>query len=408
MRDADGHNVEAAYGFANTLVRYLADAQPSHVACCFDHALEGLRHERFPGYKASRGEPPPELERPVRPVRGGVSCAGGARLRGAGLRGADDVIATLAARASRGRTHPRGERRQGSRPARPPGTRASELYDLARDRLFDAESVRAKFGVSPDQIPDYLALVGDAVDDLPGVPGVGPKSAAAALRVFGSLDGMPAPGNLWEEVAVRGARRLGERIAAHRDQALEIRALATVERAVPGSTRASPTWAWHGAEAAKVDPLFGALGWGRIATRIRAGPDRGFPGQGAKPRGVPSAGGRNPVIMLPDRSTPRKRNREDSHGDLEHRGLVLPAPVGSTSSPESPGSAFIYFNFIQTPFLATELGGQAKSAMTRGLVPSALWWFRWGRDVSPSCRGGLIVLTKARPSRASCLSPVPI
>ena len=100
------------------------------------------------------------------------------------------------------------------------------------------------------------------------MPGVGAKSAAAALGAFGSLDGMPAPGNLWEELPIRGARRIGERIARHREQARATRTLATVVRDVPGIRASLAELAWEGAHADRVEELFGGLGWGRIATRI--------------------------------------------------------------------------------------------------------------------------------------------
>jgi 5'-3' exonuclease len=267
MRDPEGRNVEAVYGFTNTLLKYLVDEQPSHIACCFDAALESFRNELFPGYKASRAEPPPELERQFA-LCFEVCAALGVPFFLAPRYEADDVIATLTERAGAegARTRVVTADKDLSQLVTEDGR--VELYDLARDRHVDAEAVRGKFGVTPDQIPDYLALVGDAIDDLPGVPGVGAKSAAAALGVFGSLDGMPAPGNLWEELPIRGARRIGERIARHREQALATRTLATVVRDVPGIRASLAELAWEGAHADRVEELFGGLGWGRIATRI--------------------------------------------------------------------------------------------------------------------------------------------
>ncbi len=146
------------------------------------------------------------------------------------------------------------------------------LHDFAKETTLDADGVREKFGVDPAQIPDYLALLGDAVDDLPGVPGYGKKSAAAALGAFGRIDAIPDDPAGWEGVAVRGAARLAREIAAHRDQALQVRELATIVRKVPGVRCSLADLAWEGAPAGAVEALCAELGWGRIADRI---PGRG-------------------------------------------------------------------------------------------------------------------------------------
>lgn len=267
MEAPDGTPTHAAYGFANTLIRYLSEREPTHLACCFDHSMTSFRNERLPEYKSSRGEPPPELESQF------ALCTEVARALGLPVYEApdyeaDDVIATLV-----DRLVPEGARVVVVSSDKDLSQLVTEdsrvvLYDLARDRTLDADGVRAKFGVAPDQIPDYLGLVGDAVDDLPGVPGVGPKSAAAALATFGSLEDLPASPNAWEEVPVRGARRLAEKVAAHREQALEVRELATVVRQVPGVEAGVGDLAWRGAHPEAVAALCERLGWGRIATRI--------------------------------------------------------------------------------------------------------------------------------------------
>ena len=142
------------------------------------------------------------------------------------------------------------------------------LYDLARDATLDASGVRARFGVDPEQIPDYLGLVGDAVDNLPGVPGVGPRTASAALRAFRAIEGIPADPRAWAGVPVRGAARLARAIDHHREQALRVRELATVEREVPGVRCGLHSLAYRGAYRDRVSPLFERLGWRGIEARI--------------------------------------------------------------------------------------------------------------------------------------------
>jgi 5'-3' exonuclease len=145
---------------------------------------------------------------------------------------------------------------------------ATVHHDLQRERTLDAKGVRERFGVPPALIPDYLALVGDAVDDLPGVPGFGPKSAAAALAAFGDLASIPSEPALWERTRVRGAARLAASFAAHRERALEMRGLATLVRDVPALDAPLERLAWQGASAEDVGALCRRLGWGRIATRV--------------------------------------------------------------------------------------------------------------------------------------------
>ena len=83
------------------------------------------------------------------------------------------------------------------------------VYDLAKEKTFDADAVREKFGVSPVQIPDYLGLVGDKIDNLPGVPGIGAKSAAAVLQAFETIENVPEDFEEWGDVRVRGRRVVG-------------------------------------------------------------------------------------------------------------------------------------------------------------------------------------------------------
>jgi 5'-3' exonuclease len=142
------------------------------------------------------------------------------------------------------------------------------LHDIAKDRRMDADGVRAKFGVNPNQIPDYLGLVGDSVDNLPGVPGIGPKSASAALGAFGDIDAIPDDPNLWAGVPVRGAKRLAAAVAQHRDQAIRVRELATVRRDVPDLAPQPDELAIRGASREVLRPLFDRLGWGRIRDRV--------------------------------------------------------------------------------------------------------------------------------------------
>lgn len=210
----DGHPTHAVYGYAGFLLTLLERARPTHIAVAFDESLTtSYRNEIYPDYKANREPAPEELKRQFqwcREITAGLGLAWYADSRFE----ADDLIGTLAA------AH------------RPAGCRVSfvssdkdlaqllrpddELWDFARDRRTDYHGVRERFGVRADQMADFLALTGDPIDNIPGIPGVGPKTAGALLTHFGSLDELLARA---DEIAylssIRGHKTLGRRIREH-------------------------------------------------------------------------------------------------------------------------------------------------------------------------------------------------
>jgi DNA polymerase-1 len=267
MSAPDGTPTNAAYGFANSLIKYLDDTAATHCAVAFDFSGESFRNEIEPEYKAQRGDPPedlvPQFELCVR-----VARALGLAVFEKENYEADDLLATIAhklmARGASARIVTSDK--DLAQLVREDGRIVA--YDLARDELRDADAVRSRFGVDPDQIPDYLGLVGDAVDNLPGVPGVGPKAASAALRAFGKIEHIPVEPGEWAEVGVRGPARIAALIDANRARALRTRELATVLRDVPDTAPTLRHLAYRGALAGEIQTLFEELGWQRIATRI--------------------------------------------------------------------------------------------------------------------------------------------
>ena len=267
MKASDGTPCNAAYGFANTLIRYMAEEDPSHVGVCFDADMTSFRNEIEPEYKAQRGETPEDLE-PQFDLCHEISIALGFATYEVENYEADDLLATICSEvlSRRGRARIVTTDKDLCQLVREDGR--AVVYDLAKDTTYDADGVRAKFGVSPDQIPDYLGLVGDAIDNLPGVPGVGPKSASALLKIFPTIEAIPDDFDEWSEVEVRGARRLHERITEHRPRALKTKELATVVRAVPGIKPGLEDLSYRGADRERTEELFERLGWNRIRDRI--------------------------------------------------------------------------------------------------------------------------------------------
>ncbi len=267
MKASDGSPCNAAYGFANTLIRYMTEEDPTHVGVCFDADMTSFRNEIEPEYKAQRAETPEDLE-PQFDLCHEISIALGFATFELENYEADDLLATICSEvlSRRGRARIVTTDKDLCQLVREDGR--AVVYDLAKEKTYDADGVREKFGVSPDQIPDYLGLVGDTIDNLPGVPGVGPKSASALLIVFPTIEAIPDDFDAWSEVEVRGARRLHERVMEHRPRALKTKELATVLRAVPGIKPGLKELAYRGADRERTGELFERLGWNRIRDRI--------------------------------------------------------------------------------------------------------------------------------------------
>ncbi len=267
MEAPDGTPTNAAYGFASTLIKYAAMERPTHGAVCFDHAMTSFRNEIEPEYKAQRGETPDDLEPQFDICREVAEALGFAVFEEKGFE-ADDLLASLSSELVRRRARARvlTSDKDLAQLVREDGR--IHLYDLARERKCDADGVRERFGVDPAQIPDYLGLVGDSVDNLPGVPGVGPKSAAVVLQAFGSVEAIPDDHAAWPELKLRGAVGVASRIAEHRERALRTKDLATVRHDVPGVKPTLTDLRYRGARRDHVETLFDRLGWHAILDRI--------------------------------------------------------------------------------------------------------------------------------------------
>ena len=267
MLAPDGMPTQAAYGFANTLIRLLADSRVTHAAVCFDESMQSFRNEIEPSYKANRGETPEDLEPQFELCTRVARALGLAVFEEEGFE-ADDLIASLAAQVVRGegRVVVVSSDKDLAQLVREDGRIV--LHDLARDTTLDADGVRAKFGVDPTQIPDYLGLAGDTIDNLKGVPGVGPKSAAAMLTAFGRIEGVPVDPAEWAGVGVRGTRRLAGLVSEHRERALSTRALATLREDALTSPVAVGDLAWSGACSEEFALLCEQLGWKGIVRRV--------------------------------------------------------------------------------------------------------------------------------------------
>ena len=217
LRDGDGNPTHALYGFARFLGDLIERRAPRYLAVAFDECRgSGYRHALLPSYKANREPTPPELRRQFGLCREFCRHLGVAEF-GSREYEADDLIGTLAARV----------RAAGLRV-----TVVSRDKDLAQlvgqgDAFWDYsdaaeyryEEIAARFGVAPERMADYLALTGDAVDNIPGVPGIGPKTAAALMNRYATLDALYDDLDQVAYLPLRGASRLPEKLREHREAA---------------------------------------------------------------------------------------------------------------------------------------------------------------------------------------------
>ena len=258
----DGRPTGAVRGLIQTLLLLLRQDDVSHVACAFDSVITSFRNEAFAGYKTGEGVPE-ELLAQFELAERAASALGIVVWRMVEFE-ADDAIATAAHMWADAPgveqvviCSPDKDLAQMVRGAR------VVSWDRRRNTLLDADGVVAKFGVAPASIPDYLALVGDAADGIPGVPRWGAKSAAQVLAEYKHIEAIPDNPLLWD-VKVRGAKSLAQSLAQHRDAAALYKYLATLRLDAPISERLEDL-EWRGVQRAPFNALCAELGLGRLA-----------------------------------------------------------------------------------------------------------------------------------------------
>lgn len=268
IKSPDGARVGAVYGFVSFLLKLIADEKPTHFAVAFDRNLNGsFRNDEYPEYKAQRQDPPADLVSQIDPCLEVTAALGIATFIDERYE-ADDLIATVLARAI---------------PAPHKGVVVSSdkdlaqlvservtLLDFAQETRYTPAEVREKFGVRPDQIVDLLALAGDPVDNIPGVPGIGRKTAVDILAAYDSVDNAYAHLDEIASSRLRAAKSLAAKLHEHRDLSFLSKRLATVaaDAPIPKGLKLGDL-AYKGADMAVVEPLFERLGFKRITDRVR-------------------------------------------------------------------------------------------------------------------------------------------
>ena len=258
-----GQPTGAVRGLIQTLLALLREDDVTHVACAFDSEIRSFRNDLFDGYKTGADTP------------ADLKAQFGLAERAAAALGivvwpmtkfeADDAIATAA---YRWKDTPGVQQIVVCSPDKDlaqivSGNKVVSL-DRRRELVLDEEGVLDKFGVSPESIPDYLALVGDSADGIPGVPRWGAKSTAQVLQAFKHIENIPDDAGIWE-IEVRGARALAQNLTERREDAMLYKELATLRLDVPIREKMEDV-RWKGAKREEYRAICIECGFDRLLT----------------------------------------------------------------------------------------------------------------------------------------------
>ncbi len=269
LRSPDGARAGAVYGFGSFLLKLLAAERPTHLAVTFDRDLTGsfFRNQLYPAYKAHRDTPPAELVAQLADCEAMAAALGTATFIHDRYE-ADDLIATLC-RQLTAAGHSAVVVTSDKDLSQLVTDRVT-LYDFGKGLRLGPAEVMATFGVRPDQIADLLALAGDPVDNIPGVAGIGRKTAAELLAVFGTLDELYARLEELRTSRIRAAKALYVKLGEGRDAAFLSRRLAALSADAP--VRADlARLAYRGPRPEAAAILFDRLGFKHLGDRLPAG-----------------------------------------------------------------------------------------------------------------------------------------
>ncbi|MFA5012106.1 MAG: DNA polymerase I [Ignavibacteria bacterium] len=232
LKDGKGNNVSAIYGFVNAMLRILEEEIPDHIAVCFDTEKPTFRHKEFPQYKAQRAEIPDDMPWQINEVKDIVRLYNIPMIEVEGFE-ADDIIGTLVKQAEKEGVHsymvtPDKDYMQLvsdiSFIFRPSKTSAGSTSGL---EFVGTDGVKAKFGVTPDKVIDILGLMGDSADNIPGVKGVGEKTAIALIQEYGSIE------DLYKSIEKISKPKLKEILIRDKENAFLAKRLVTIKTDVP-------------------------------------------------------------------------------------------------------------------------------------------------------------------------------
>jgi DNA polymerase-1 len=267
MTSPRGEPVNAVFGFTRDLLFLLEKKKPDYLFCAFDMSGPTFRHELYDGYKGQRSEMPSELRPQFPLLRRMIAALGIPILELEGFE-ADDVLATVARL-----THDAGGECYvvtGDKDCRQLITDRVVVYNVRKDLMYDAGALAADWGIRPDQVVDYQAIVGDSVDNVPGIPLIGPKIARELLNKYDTLEG------IFKHASEIAGTKRRENVIAGREQALVSRQLVRLDTSTPIVID------WQAARRGAFNPeralaLCAAFGFHRFAEQLRAAQSSSVP-----------------------------------------------------------------------------------------------------------------------------------
>jgi len=226
LTNSAGEPTGAMYGVLNMLKSLISQVQPSHIAVVFDAKGKTFRDEMFEQYKSHRPPMPDDLRKQIQPLHDIIRALGIPLLVIEGVE-ADDVIGTLAVAASK--ANQKVLISTGDKDMAQLVDDNIMLINTMNNTLLDRDAVIEKYGIPPELIIDYLALMGDSADNIPGVAGVGEKTALGLLQGIGSMAEIYANLDKVAELPIRGAKKLGDKLLAEKEMADLSYRLATIK-----------------------------------------------------------------------------------------------------------------------------------------------------------------------------------
>jgi len=254
MTSPSGQPVSAIYGFIRDIAEILDRKKPDFLFCAFDAPGKTFRHEVYAQYKATRPEMPPDLQLQIPNIQRFLEALSIPVLTCVGYE-ADDILATVAAVVDE--AGGRAVLVTSDKDCRQLITERVCLYDIRRDRFIDAQAVRDQWGIEPAQVVDFQALWGDSTDNVPGVPGVGKKTAAELLNKYSSIEG------IYANIDALPPNKRRQRLIESREIAAISRTLVRLDAQVPVAL----DWNLAGVtppEAARVEELCQEFGFQRL------------------------------------------------------------------------------------------------------------------------------------------------
>lgn len=267
LNNDKGVHTNAVYGFTMMLMKILEDEKPTHILVAFDAGKTTFRHKTFSEYKGGRQKTPPELSEQFPFIRDLLDAYGISRYELENYE-ADDIIGTLSLTAERDGYEVKvisGDKdlTQLSSPATTVGITRKGITDIEE---YTPEHVSEKYGLTPEQIIDMKGLMGDPSDNIPGVPGIGEKTAIKLLKEFATLE------NLLNSIEQVSGNKLKEKLEEFKNQALMSKELATIERQAPIKVDLDNV-AYEGFTRERLITLFKELGFHSLLGKLGEGPE---------------------------------------------------------------------------------------------------------------------------------------